>query len=117
MSQGGRFNIYSALVCASLAQRLAPEYEKEKIGIICPYRAQARLIGKIADDWGLRDKIRVNTVHTFQGGESKAIIIDTLEGPGVSRWSMLDDVNSNRDAKLLLNVAFSRAKAKVYLVP
>ncbi len=116
LSQGGRFNIYSALVCAALAQRLAPEYEKDKIGIICPYRAQARLIAKIADDWGLRDKIRINTVHTFQGGESKAIIIDTLEGPGVSRWSMLDDVNSNRDAKLLLNVAFSRAKAKVYLV-
>ncbi len=116
LSQGGRFNLYSALICVSLAHKLVPDYESKEIGILCPYKAQTRLISKIAEDRGILDKIRIGTVHTFQGGEAKAMIIDCVEGPGGKRWSMLDEVKSNPDARLLLNVAFSRAKAKVYLV-
>jgi superfamily I DNA and/or RNA helicase len=114
LSIGGRFNIYSALVSASVARKLFEENSVDRIGIVTPYRAQARLIDKIARDWGIRDGMRINTVHSFQGGEEPVIVLDCVEGPGVSKWSMLDDQRPDSDAPLLLNVALTRAKYKVF---
>ncbi|MCL6477521.1 MAG: AAA family ATPase [Peptococcaceae bacterium] len=116
LSMGGRFNIYSALVSASVARKLFEENSVDRVGIVTPYRAQARLIEKIARDWGIRDGMRINTVHSFQGGEEPVIVFDCVEGPGVSKWSMLDDQRPNSDARLLLNVALTRAKYKVFLI-
>jgi len=117
LSAGGRFNIYNALVSAALAFKLLPHLDiDEKIGIISPYRAQARLIDKIAKDWSIQDRIRVDTVHRFQGGEEKIIILDCVEGPGAKCWSMLDDQRPDSEAQLLLNVALTRAKCKMILV-
>ena len=74
LAYGGRFNLYHAFVAAALARQLLELYsgceQVERIGIISPYNAQARLIAKIAEDMGIRDRIRVNTVHTFQGAKS-----------------------------------------------
>ncbi len=116
LSSGGRFNIYSALVATAVARKLLREGCDGRIGIVTPYRAQARLVSKIAGDWGILDGLRINTVHSFQGGEETAIIFDCVEGPGVSSWSMLDDQRQDSDARLLLNVALTRAKFKVFLV-
>ena len=116
LSTGGRFNIYSALVSTALARKVLGETSEGKVGIVTPYRAQARLVSKIAKDWGILDRLRIDTVHRFQGGEEAAIILDCVEGPGVSKWSMLDDQRPESDARLLLNVALTRAKYKVYLV-
>jgi len=116
LSTGGRFNIYSALVSASIARKILGEINRGRVGIVTPYRAQARLVSKIAKDWGILDGVRINTVHSFQGGEEPVIVLDCVEGPGVSKWSMLDDQHSNSDARLLLNVALTRAKYKIFLV-
>ncbi len=116
LSTGGRFNIYSALVSISIARYLSKNCRLDKIGIVTPYRAQARLISKIAKDWEISDLIRVDTVHSFQGGEEQVIILDCVEGPGTSKWSMLDDTRKNSNARLLLNVALTRAKRKVFIV-
>ena len=115
LSTSGRFNIYSALISTSLARRVMNYNNGERVGIITPYRAQARLINKIAKDWGILDRIRVSTVHSFQGGEEQVIIFDCVEGPGVPRWSMLDQ-NAYADACRLLNVAITRAKCKIFMV-
>lgn len=117
----GRFNLYHALVVATLSRELLELYadsEKvERIGVITPYSAQARLIGKIAGDMGIRESLRVNTVHTFQGGEEPIIILDTVESFGNKRWSMLDDVKSKgSNAKLLANVAITRPRYKLLVV-
>ncbi len=122
LSTGGRFNIHSALVCVSLARKLLESAQNtnvtklSKIGIVTPYRAQARLMSKISEDWNLRNSLYINTVHSFQGGEEAVIIFDCVEGPGSKKWSLLDDINSTPDALFLLNVALTRAKYKVYLV-
>lgn len=113
---GSRLNLYSALVSVSLAQRLSATLPEHRIGIIAPYRPQARLIDKIATDQGIRDHVRPNTVHSFQGGEEEIIIFDCVDGPGLPRWSMLDDKRDRSDAQLLLNVALTRAKRKLFLV-
>jgi len=123
---GGRFNIISALICVSLAEKIAASFtEKESIGIITPYRNQARLILKIAQDKGLirddkelKPKIRINTVHSFQGGEETAIIFDSVEGEGAKKWSFINENSKgNHDNALrLLNVAITRAEKKFYVV-
>jgi superfamily I DNA and/or RNA helicase len=116
LSTGGRFNLYSALLCCTLAKTILQNIHGGKIGIITPYRAQARLINKIAKDWGILDSLRISTVHLFQGGEESIIIFDTVEGSGTKVAPMLDDTKPDSDARRLLNVAITRAKHRFYLV-
>ncbi len=116
LSTGGRFNLYSALLCCTLAKKIILNVHDGKIGIMTPYAAQARLINKIARDWDILDRVRVSTVHRFQGGEESIIIFDTVEGSGTRVAPMLDDTKPDSDARLLLNVAVTRAKYRFYLV-
>jgi hypothetical protein len=119
LETGGRFNLISALICVLLAEKISKSFgENESIGIITPYRSQARLILKIAEDKGIlkNTKIRINTVHSFQGGEETAIIFDSVEGEGAKKWSMINEHNNTESAKLLLNVALTRAETKLFVV-
>lgn len=116
---GGRFNLINAIICVSLVEKLMPSIPENKtIGIITPYRNQARLIQKIAEDKKLLPniKIRVNTIHSFQGGEETVIILDSVEGEGAKKWSMINEYNNVASANLLLNVALTRAETKLYVV-
>lgn len=116
ISTGGRFNLYHAMVCTTLAKKILQQMPDCKIGIITPYTHQARLINKIAKDWQIREKVRVSTIHRFQGGEEEIIIFDSTEGIGLRTAPMLDDTRHDSDALRVLNVAMTRAKDKLYLV-
>jgi len=116
LATGGRFNLYNALLCCTLARKIITNVADGKIGIMTPYKAQARLINKIAKDWEILDRVRTSTVHLFQGGEESIIIFDTVEGSGTRVAPMLDDTKPDSDARLLLNVAVTRAKYRFYLV-
>ncbi len=118
LSAGSRFNIYSAVLATTIAQRLMTQYapSEVQVGIIAPYNAQVRLMGKLLKDMGLERAVRVSTVHRFQGGERDAIIFDLVEGQGVRVSPMLDDSKKHSDARLLLNVALTRAKSKIFLI-
>jgi hypothetical protein len=116
LSTGSRFNLYNALLCCTLAEKIIPIISEGRIGIITPYAAQARLINKIAKDRGILDHLRTSTVHRFQGGEESIIIFDTVEGAGTRVAPMLDDQKPHSDANRLLNVALTRAKNRFYLV-
>lgn len=115
LEAGSRFNLYNALVCGALARRLVTAGNGKTVGIITPYAPQARLINKIAKDWELLDRLKISTVHRFQGGEEETIIFDTVEGTGTFIAKMVDDTRDSA-ARLLLNVALTRAKNKIYLV-
>lgn len=126
LSTGGRFNLYNALLCATLAKRIIAKIDSirnvckdpnAKVGIVTPYAAQARLINKIAKDWKLSDLVRISTIHRFQGGEEPIIIFDCVEGQGGRGIPpMLDDTKRDSDACLVLNVAMTRAESRIYLV-
>lgn len=116
LSTGGRFNLYNALLCCTIAKKILKNTHDGRIGIITPYAAQARLINKIAKDWEILDRIRTSTVHRFQGGEEPIIIFDTVEGSGTKVAPMLDDTKPDSDARRLLNVAITRAKYRFYIV-
>jgi hypothetical protein len=126
-----RFNLISAIVTAQLAYKAASTPERA-VGVITPYTAQSRLIWRILQDVRLRqasktpapeqdsaapllsseNKIRVATVHRFQGSEEDVILFDTVEGPPKTKVGklVLGDINSA--AMRLANVAISRTKGK-----
>ncbi len=116
ISTGGRFNLYQALVCVTLAKKIIQQMPDSRIGIVTPYTHQARLINKIAKDWQITNKVRISTIYRFQGGEEQTIIFDSTEGIGLRTAPMLDDTKRNSDALRVLNVAVTRAKDKLYLV-
>lgn len=119
LETGGRFNLISALICVSLAEKISISLEQnETIGIITPYRAQAQLILKIAEDKGIikNTKLRINTVHSFQGGEETVIIFDSVEGEGAINWSMINEYDNQENANLILNVALTRAEKKLFVI-
>ncbi|MCY7791665.1 DEAD/DEAH box helicase [Bacillus haynesii] len=75
---------------------------KSIIGIITPFKMQVGII-KRALSPDVKPFIDVGTVHTFQGGERKVIIMSTVYGKNDGCFFI--DANNS-----LLNVAVSRSK-------
>lgn len=71
------------------------------IGIITPFKAQVATIKHVLPDH--LKKIRVGTIHTFQGAECRVIILSTVYGGN-------DGCYFIENNKSLMNVAVSRAK-------
>jgi superfamily I DNA and/or RNA helicase len=119
LEQGGRYNLYSAVLSAELARRAAGA-GIESIGIISPYSVHARLIKMMLDDSGdakLRH-LKVSTVHRFQGLEQEVIIFDIAEGP-MPRYGpsgLVDGVELASQAAKLINVSITRPKAQIAIV-
>lgn len=83
-----------------------------------PYRAQNSLIHKlIADKESVDRKFKSvipASVHRFQGREDELIIFDLVEGPMRQiRWLAGE---FDTDATRLINVAITRARAKIVLI-
>lgn len=109
-----RYNIYSAVTAIRLAEQAVSSSGDAdlRIGIICPYSAQARLLRMLVVEHGLAETVKVATVHSFQGSERDIIIFDLVDGPPFRPGTLL----TQAEAKNLLNVAFSRAKGKLVVV-
>lgn len=82
-------------------EKLLQSENMEDVGIITPYRFQAKLI---QDKFG--DKVDSNTIHKFQGREKKTIIFSTV----------INDANDFVENDNLINVAVSRAIDKFILI-
>jgi hypothetical protein len=113
-SSHSRFNIMSGLISIHLAL-LSVKHKLESVGIITPYKAQARFITTCLKEI-LKNKvvnsnksIVASTVHRFQGSERDVIIFDVVDSYPQQRPSvLLTDKNSGR----LVNVAVTRARGK-----
>jgi superfamily I DNA and/or RNA helicase len=109
-----RFNEpHAADVVDAVVSLLGAGVKGSEIGIITPYNAQVVTIaGKLRAVLGDRHKalkqIKVSTVHSFQGQERRAIVVDFTD----------DNVRPTRlTAKWeLVNVALSRAKEQLVIV-
>ncbi|MDQ5935154.1 MAG: hypothetical protein QG574_2460, partial [Cyanobacteriota bacterium erpe_2018_sw_21hr_WHONDRS-SW48-000092_B_bin.40] len=122
-ASGSRVNLYSAGLAINLSKRLLQEHPEITLGVATPYRPQAQLIARAVKEDGFGERAMVNTVHSFQGAESSAIIFDCVDSKG-SRKSMLDDfiseqmqsIGEKSDARVLLNVGLTRARAVFVLL-
>lgn len=90
--------------------------ESFTIGIITPYRGQVKMyLGDIRDRRtgdGFWEKIKVGTIHTFQGSECDLILLDLVE----KSPQPVSKLFSGIDGERLVNVALSRAKHKLIIV-
>jgi hypothetical protein len=107
---------------------LLREYNKDQeakftIGIITPYRGQVSLLRALKQECNFDDafdrRIKIGTIHTFQGSECDVIIFDMVDC-----FNLENSKNPNRIGRLyhgnagerLLNVAVSRARHKLIVV-
>jgi len=109
-----RFNLMHALLVRNLAWHLRREgYNQDKgnLAICTPYAAQAKLIRKLLEHEDLGD-VPVGTVHSFQGDERDAVILEFPEGYGGARMvgQFLQGIPPEDVGARLINVAVSRAK-------
>jgi len=94
----------------------------EQIGVIVPFRSVVWDVRLVLKKKGFSD-VEVGTIHTFQGREKKVIIFDTVmsgeERNGkVTHFSVrpFDEQKNGLSVHRLLNVAFSRAKDRLYVI-
>lgn len=110
-----RYNIYSAVTSVRLAAA-ALAAGVESVGVVAPYRLQVQLMATLVQEYGLpREQVEVATVHRFQGGERDVIVLDLVDGPPY-RIGRLMKGGFPTEASRLINVACSRAKAKLIVV-
>ena len=122
---GSHYHIYSALLTAELVKYLVEQIFKNhlqkdkrakswRIGVICPYKAQAQLVDKVlASQHVFKPKISVNcgTIHSFQGDECDVMI--NLFNPPLY-ISKSPNMFLNRTN--IINVGISRAKDYLILL-
>ncbi len=100
----------SNLVEASIVDALVRDVKSDSVGVITPHNAQKGVLKNMLSDYS--DKVKIDTVERFQGGEADLIIISsTVSDP--------DYVRTESDFLLDLkriNVAISRMKKKLVIV-
>jgi len=90
-----------------IAAQMQPKEKPWRIGIICPYKAQATLVDKVLSAQNISEpnvRWQCGTIHSFQGDECEIII--TLLNPPLH---ISKSPNMFLNKKNILNVAISRA--------
>lgn len=105
-SRGGLVREASALaICREIQQLLALVAVRD-ILVLTPYHAQVRLIRETLRSAGL-PRVKVTTVHRAQGGECRVVLFDPVDGHSL--------LLRGTEGKRLVNVAMSRAQARLVL--
>lgn len=95
-------------IAGLLAQALAGgPWQPEELIVLTPFRAQRALIRHCLRARGLPESLRVSTVHRAQGSEAPVVLFDPADGA--------QPFLQGEEAQRLLNVALSRAQAKLVL--
>jgi hypothetical protein len=95
-------------IAALLAEALAQgEWQPNELIVLTPFRAQRALIRQCLRARGLPESLRVSTVHRAQGSEAPVVLFDPADGA--------QPFLHGEAAQRLLNVALSRAQAKLVL--
>ena len=106
---------------------LLDEFYKDRqadysIGIITPYKGQVALIKALKFERGYPEefnkRIKVGTIHTFQGSECDVIIYDMVDCDRheSGKTSRIGKIYAGNAGERLLNVAVSRARHKLIMV-
>ena len=113
---GSRVNRKSAEFVSSLVCDYLHAGPDMVVGVIAPYRAQVTHIRRLLRNRELpRDvqkRIRLGTIHAFQGSEADIIIWDLVE----TRHHKIGRLYHKETGDRLTNVAISRAQGKLVLI-
>jgi DNA replication ATP-dependent helicase Dna2 len=107
-SMGGFVRFETADLVCNLVSQLTSAVSPERILVLTPYRAQRALIKRKLFNAGFK-RVVVSTVHRAQGSEKDTVIFD----PVVASTPFL---NNEDLGPRLINVAVSRAQARVFII-
>ena len=120
---GTRQNVANADAVMNLLDMYSLEKEDIfSIGVITPYTGQVALLkalfSKKEYDTDFQDRIKIGTVHTFQGSECDVIIFDMVDCLKFEKGKTpyFGRIYGGEDGEQLMNVAISRAKHKLIVV-
>ncbi len=120
-ASNSRVNILSGITAIDLAVDALKRGAKT-VGIITPYRAQARFLRSVLNSMNLDSAvISAATVHTFQGNERDVIVFDFVDDNPLPLGVLLstyqrEDSDDISEGERLLNVAMTRAKKRLLFV-
>ena len=120
-TSNSRVNIFSGITAIDLAVEALKRGAKT-VGIITPYRAQARFLRAVLGSMNLDSAvISAATVHTFQGNERDVIVFDFVDDNPLPLGVLLstyerEDPDDISEGERLLNVAMTRAKKRLLFV-
>jgi hypothetical protein len=83
-------------------------WQPQELIVLTPFRAQRALIRRCLQARGVPEAVKVSTVHRAQGSEAPVVLFDPADGA--------QPFLQTEDAQRLLNVAFSRAMAKLVVL-
>ncbi len=119
---GTRQNVANAEAVIELLDIFSKEKEQIfSIGVITPYTGQVALLKalfiKRAYDLDFQDRVKIGTVHTFQGSECDVIIFDMVDCSEMENGNaFFGKIYAGEQGEQLLNVAISRARHKLIIV-
>jgi hypothetical protein len=109
-AQGGSWvNAAEVQKVNDCVEYVVKELPEATVGVVTPYKAQA---DRIARYWDHEPRVRVGTVHTFQGGERDVVVFGLVAGASMPAGSIAW-LEAERN---LWNVAISRARVHLVLV-
>jgi hypothetical protein len=106
---------YEMLVSLPVQQNRDPA-NPYRVGIVTPYRPQARLIQRLVELAGIADLVLVGTVHRFQGLEFDCVVFDMVEAPSLVPAFPFIGGGDGSEGQRLINVAVTRARHKLVIV-
>ncbi|GAA0765199.1 DNA2/NAM7 family helicase [Ideonella azotifigens] len=106
MERGPARRESAELIAATVAAALeSGHWLPQELIVLTPFRAQRALIRQRLWAHGVPETVKVSTVHRAQGSEAPAVLFDPADGT--------QPFLQTEEAQRLLNVALSRAQAKV----
>ncbi len=109
-------------VLASLPARSTSEDKSvPRIGVLTPYRSQAKHLLRALRDAKLDQHVHAGTINTAQALEFEVVILDTVEAPGLTPFSftmdrILDEYHMATGATRRWNVGQTRACHKLIYI-
>lgn len=120
---GTRQNVKFAEGVMELLDNFSLDEDKDfTIGVITPYKGQASLLRALKFDrkysTKFENRIKIGTIHTFQGSECDVIIYDMVDCAVLESGKKLQigKIYEKESGERLLNVAVSRARHKLIVV-
>ena len=105
---GGPVRFESADFIGELVTRLLKTLSPDQISVVCPFRAQRSVLKGNLRRKGI-SAVKVSTVHRAQGSECHTVIFDCV-------LASTEFLNNDDKGPRLLNVALSRAQARLVIV-
>ncbi|MBL7939854.1 MAG: AAA family ATPase [Flavobacteriales bacterium] len=111
-----RRNTATAELVTALVQRLVRAHASASIGIVAPYNGQVQRIKELLNGTMLTqqdlERIKVGTIHSFQGSEYDIIVWDVVD----NSERRIGQLYKGNTGERLVNVAVSRARQRLIVV-